>query len=398
MGLQGPSRRMPRFLDNPLAAPIEQDSSALTSDTFTRFTHLPPEISTKIWKHALCDATANRKIKVAVYYQYQVTMLCSHPRTERFCGHHSGCQTCVHGRPLWNVSCMKDGYFASTRDFPEPEDEIPRQVLSSLGLACRESRSVVLSRYPQPMRVYRGEWHSGADFRIVRCNPALDTLIITAITDVGSLDRPQPGFEALPGYQSTCGQWRPILVRFPQDVQLFSAFRRIVSSFLHVGFRHIGSRLLLRTSDPFFDEPPRPNDDLDFMKSKVQVFMLFLESVKALYLWPDPLIWPEIRDGAIRVDDVKHLQRHKDPSLRSMFRSSYDALSDYNELADRHITHYASSSQNRAPKPQKLERIGYYVAPPWLDINFQLSNDSLKVDYATVFLAPRSRLSESSYF
>ncbi|UNI19385.1 hypothetical protein JDV02_005570 [Purpureocillium takamizusanense] len=283
---------------------------------FTPFRRLPPELRLKIWKHALAIATAGRMIRVAVCHELQVMMHACVTGDGQFCGNHGHCPRYVQGASLDCSNCMADGYFCSHDAFPEPEDPASREALQSLCLACRESRGVVTSSpYARQLRVYRRCWHPEVQSKLVRSDPASDTLLVLDVPDMSRGHRP-----ATPSDESLAREATPSQPKdFPGDQYLFRRFRDALSSFERVAFRYEGLQRTDRRNE-FVTTP-------DFAG-----LLFFLDSMKALYAWPDPRFWADVIANAT-VDDVGSLappeEAEEAPAVSFLAQQVEDLIGDY---------------------------------------------------------------------
>jgi 2EXR family len=243
--------------------------------TFPRFSDLAFELRNQIWQHALHSATVNRVIPVEINHHPAVIMHSCLPLLESFCGQHSYCPLYVVNsrQPSSSVVCMFNGYFSLPVNISDIEDA----ALHSLSLACTESHSVVLSQYPETMTIYRKTWYPDDEShqrRQVRCNPATDTLLITTVPSYSSEQRHPSSSRSDPGdlYHQTLEKW------FPQDADIFSNFRSMISTFRHVGFTCVSD---LQTPGPLLFSQA-------FDCTLFQRLLTFFERLEHLYLCSDP--------------------------------------------------------------------------------------------------------------
>lgn len=221
---------------------------------------------------------------------------------------------------------MSDGYFSVSIWFPDPEPTHTVAAMSRLSLSCHEARQVIVKRYPKIMRVYKEGWSPGVKSRLVRCNSAIDTLVITRIAEFQLIF----AYETMPGsdyfYKTglkTQKEW------FPNDAKLFAEFRDMISSWETVAFYYSGSPTLIT-------DPPRYHDDTetwsnahliegdpwdfapwehvnprpaDLMHDSLMLMALvpYFTFLKRFLAWTHPKYWPELRKGAIVIDDVRNI-------------------------------------------------------------------------------------------
>ncbi|KAH8658070.1 hypothetical protein BX600DRAFT_468604 [Xylariales sp. PMI_506] len=316
------------------------------SSSFYCFPKLPLEIRNKIWSHAVEDATAARIILVTVHHRLQVVLHSCVTITGQFCHQHGRCDEYRPGRPNWTSFCMTAGYFSVSKDYPQPEDEISRLGLERLSLTCHESRAVVLEQYHEKMTIYRSRWKSAGNERCrIRCNPARDVLVITKVPDYSSAhagaEPPQSNLDALDK-------------AFPPDPELFSEFRSLISSFQNIACTYFGLR-------------GKSNKQSSHMPPDFKIFLFFAESMRHLYMWPDPQDWPELDEGkSIRISNVKSLSTKGDRAVRYLQGDADDVLTSYNEYAKVQRDHCAESSDHWVPNPKDLEEIGSFAARSWV--------------------------------
>ena len=158
--------------------------------TFSRFSDLAIELRIQIWQHALNSAAADRVIPVAINHHPAVIMHSCLPVLGSFCGQHSYCPSynSDSGQPSSSVVCMFNGYFS----LPANTSDIEDNALGNLSLACTESHSLILLRYPETMTIYKQTWYPDVEShqrRQVRCNPAIDTLLVKAVPSYSSEQR-----------------------------------------------------------------------------------------------------------------------------------------------------------------------------------------------------------------
>lgn len=347
------------------------------SDTFPKFRALPPELRTRIWEYAL-DGTAHpRNIRVTVYHRLLCTMHGCQNEPEPFCGEHGHCPKYVTGQPSITSKCMSDGYFATSNEFPEPEDPESSSAILHLNLACKESRRVIVSTLSKTLRVYRGQWHSGVESRLIRCRPATDILLLTALPDLSTLHTDESVAQDYLGMRRNQALDR----QFPGDPLLFAEFRQVLSLFQHVAFIYLGCR------EP--SPPPRGEDDDDYEDTfdfdtgqwssnepeqefytlpDFKSFLFFVTALKSVYVWPHPKYWPEVWGHPVRVEDVSDLRNHESREVREIPASTNDVIHDHAGYLEVQNSHFAEDDhdQHWVPRPQPLRRIGGFVAGHWL--------------------------------
>lgn len=348
---------------------------------FSRFKELPTEARLKIWRAAVHEATVGRTIHVEVYTQLQVTLHSCFASIGTFCGLHGSCPSFRYGNGLgnWPSDCMADGYFASTDNVSSPEDSYSASGITSLSLACHESRTVVLELYSKALRVYQGPWHQGVKSRLVRCRPETDIMVIYAVPDLSL------GHQVLEGL-TTERYWQhqkeAMMKRFPCSDTQFAVFKEIISRFQNVAiFTRMGrEREIQRQDRP--ETGARGIAGVDLVHSTdLRALLYFFTSLKQLYLWLDPDCWPDVWDNAIRVDDVEDLQTARDTGTahiasqalqnrwfeaRNMQDESRDLLQSYNEGVEVQNNHLAIDGVHWVPRAKPLERIGCYYPTSWL--------------------------------
>ncbi|PWI67774.1 hypothetical protein PCL_02695 [Purpureocillium lilacinum] len=327
-----------------------EQGRAVPGSSFTSFSLLPAELRLQTWQHALDNATAGRMIRATVYHQVQATPHSCLTLCGRFCGNHGHCPRYTEGDPCHHSDCMTDGYFAASDAFPEPEDPTSGMQLQSLSLANRESRGVVTSSaYGRQVPVYRGRWHPGIQSKLVRVDPAGDTLLVVHVPDMSSGHEPT----SPPNEDLTQRPTPAILKAFPRDKALFRQFRKVVSSFQHVAYRYEGLNRASRQSE--FSTMP------DF-----QMLLFYFESLKRLCAWPDPKTWRDaVLDNVVVVDDVESLDP-PDEHVRYLVEEAADIIGDQNEYAQAQRDHCPRSDTHWIPMPRDLERIGCYAQHAWL--------------------------------
>lgn len=270
---------------------------------------------------------------------------------------------------------MSDGFFYCTIWFPDLEPTHTAATMLKLSLSCREARQVIVKRYPKIMRVCKEGWSPGVKSRLVRCNPAVDTLVITAVVEF-QLIYP---YETMPGsdhfYKNglkSHKEW------FPNDTKLFAEFRDLISSWETLAFyyvrrptlitdppkyyhrtRHWSPNAHLIEGDPWDFEPwnhvnPRPSD---YMHDSLMLMALvsYFKSLKRFLAWPHPKFWPELRKGAIVIDDVRNISLPEGSEMPKYVETLIEDVSgfakSYNCSARIHNAHFMDSDENWAVKP-----------------------------------------------
>ncbi|VUC20919.1 unnamed protein product [Clonostachys rosea] len=318
--------------------------------TFTNFPNLPVEIQLKIWKCAASNvAETDQKIKVELYCHLQSTSHSCWTATKQFCGHHGTCPTYLHGarNVSWATFCLSDGYFAQSDAYPSISDPALQGRMASLSLACHNSRAAIHRQYPEEIHIYRCKWRRGIQIRRLRCNPKKDTLVLADV-HMPNCRHVQPGIRPLTADALSRAERDRIAREFPRDSQKFAAFRNILSSFRTFAIQQDGYRSTANS------------EKIDLINTGMLV-MLFMESIKGLYIWPNPQLWPEVWKSARRIEDVK-LWDYEDELGRREFRDEVDYfLREYDQWVDVHNDHFAPGGEHWAPRPKKLSRIGCYV-------------------------------------
>ncbi|KAL7907584.1 hypothetical protein GGI35DRAFT_454428 [Trichoderma velutinum] len=355
-------------------------SEPIQGAQFSRFQELPAEARAIIWHAAVDQATIDRTIHVDVYTQLQVTLHSCFASTKIFCGLHGSCPSFRYGNGLgnWPSDCMADGYFASTDKASSPEDSYSASAIMSLSLACRESRAVVLELYSKALRVYQGSWHQDVKSRLVRCRPERDVLVIYAVPDLSL------GHQILEGL-TTEHYWQlqkeAVMKKFPCSDGQFTTFKEIISCFQNVAiFTRMGRELEIQRQDlPEADVDGIAGIDLN--STDLQALLYFFTSLKHIYLWLDPVCWPDVWENAVRVDDVENLQTAREASTaqnasrtlrkrwfeaRNMQDVSRDFLQSYNEGVEVQNNHFVIEGADWVPRAKPLERIGCYCPTSWL--------------------------------
>lgn len=334
---------------------------------FTQFVQLPTELQAQIWQVAVHQVTVNRFIRVGIHHQVRATMHSCVVIEDRFCGNHGQCKNYRTGQPCDAAYCMADGYFATTNMFPDPEDPTCRVVLLNLSLTCQQSRRAVLLNYPKMLKVYQGQWHSGIESRVIRYSPVTDILLVTSVADRSSL-------HLSPGVQDdyTRREEESIMQTFPQNPAQFQSFREALSSFHQIGIHYHGSRGLdaIETDN----ESNARSDDISIKVEELMnklgssALLLYLESLKNLWIWPEPAYWPEVWQSPVRVADVKSIQSAWGSDLRELQDYTVDLIHDYQRLAAVQRKLMGQSTEHWISRPPLIERIGCFAAPSWLEV------------------------------
>ncbi|KIM96256.1 hypothetical protein OIDMADRAFT_70904, partial [Oidiodendron maius Zn] len=268
--------------------------------TFPRFSDLAIELRIQIWQHALHSATANRVIPVAINHHPAVIMHSCLPLLGSFCGQHNHCPSYNFdsGQPSSSVVCMFNGYFS----LPANTSDIDDYALRSLSLACTESHSLILLRYPETMIIYKQMWYPDVEShqrRQVRCNPATDTLLVKAVPSYSSEQRHPSLSVNNPGdlYHQDLEKW------FPQNADIFASFRHIISRFQHVVFSFLSDF-----------QSPRPLFSGVFDSTQFKQFLIFFERLEHIYLCSGPEYLTAGREWE-RVEDIED---RRDGSIDNM--------------------------------------------------------------------------------
>ncbi|CAH0004010.1 unnamed protein product [Clonostachys byssicola] len=318
--------------------------------TFTFFPNLPMEIQLKIWKLAACNvAEGGQEIHVQLHCHLQSTSHSCWTTTRQFCGHHGACPTYLHGarNVSWATFCLSDGYFLQSEANASISDPFTQSQMASLSLACRNSRGALHRQFQGEMRIYQSKWRRGVQVRTLRCNPKKDTLVLTDVHMPNSRHI-QPGIRPLTADAMSRAESARIARTFPQDPDKFAAFRSILSSFRTFAIQQDGHR------------GDTSSEKIDLINTGMLI-MLFMESIKGLYIWPNPHLWPEVWKSPRRIEDVK-LWDYEDELGRREFRDEVDYfLREYDQWVDVHNDHFTPGGEHWAPRPRKLSRIGCFV-------------------------------------
>ncbi|RSL98708.1 hypothetical protein CDV31_012493 [Fusarium ambrosium] len=326
-----------------------QSSGSAPEASFTPFQKLPPELRYRIWNDALAVTAEQRLIRINIHdRRYKTHHSCIEVH-DRFCGQHTPCKTYINGQPSRISNCMINGYFAYDRDDSTgPEDPKRRANVRNIGLSCREARSMVVSRYPETLTVYRGSYLQGSGTRHIRCDPASDVLVITKMPVHNSHPHPSPGGNPLVILEENA-----LSMRYPRDSSLFTEFRRMLSSFQHVAFLHQGHR---RRSFP-----------LDLARSEDFISLLFyFESMQSLYLWPDPELWPDVYENVVEVETIEDLRILDYEPRWDIENTAEDIMNKYKVRAETQNAHFVEGEEHWIPQPKPLEKIGCYAAAAWI--------------------------------
>ncbi|KAL6890070.1 hypothetical protein GGI43DRAFT_223554 [Trichoderma evansii] len=343
----------------------DPDPRPMQNSQFPRFEQLPPETRLQIWRAAICQATVDRTIHVEVHPQIGITAHNCFCSTGVFCGQHGDCTTFREGLPHWSISCMLDGYFASTDLVSSPGDSESSAALASISLACRESRMMVLELFPKVLRVYHGPWHPGAESRLVRCRPETDVLVIYAVPDMSITHTHYPSL-------LTAEHWAALteskMKKFPCHRRQFAEFKEVVSCFQNVAIfsRLCGGGEMFPQGSQESDANEVPGNDL-FNSGDMRPLLLFFSSLKQLYFWIDPVCYPNAWDDAIRVTNVENLKDDEEPDVEHMQINCQSFIQMYNERVEVEKNHHvAADNRHWIPQPKLLERVGCFCPASWL--------------------------------
>ncbi|OBT81339.1 hypothetical protein VE02_09607 [Pseudogymnoascus sp. 03VT05] len=168
---------------------------------------------------------------------------------------------------------MFNGYFSLPANTEDIEDDAVR----NLSLVCTESYRAFLVQYPEMITIYKETWYPDVEShqrRQVRCNPATDTLLVTAVPSYSSGQRhPSPSLENPEDvYQQDLKKW------FPQNPDTFAGFRTIISRFQRVVFSFL---------DDFETPSPSLRFSWAFEDALFKRFLIFFESLEYLSLCAD---------------------------------------------------------------------------------------------------------------
>ncbi|KAK1252059.1 hypothetical protein MKX08_003246 [Trichoderma sp. CBMAI-0020] len=259
---------------------------------------------------------------------------------------------------------MSDGYFASTNLVSSPESSESSSAMTSLSLACRESRMAVLGLYPKALQVYQGPWHPGAKSRLVRCHPETDLLVIYAVPDM-SLSHTH--------YQSLLSEesWRSLneskMRKFPYSSKQFAVFRELVSCFQHVAiFSRLfggGEMFPAGSQDSLGSEDEQgrymnevPGIDL-FRSHDMAALLVYFTSLKHLYFWLDPACYANAWDDAIRVSNAEDLKKDEEPDVEHLQDNVEHFIGMYNDRVQVEKNHRPVADDTHwVSQPKLLER------------------------------------------
>ncbi|OBT71308.1 hypothetical protein VF21_09119 [Pseudogymnoascus sp. 05NY08] len=164
---------------------------------------------------------------------------------------------------------MFNGYFS----LPANTEDIEDAAVRNLSLVCTESYRAFLVQYPETITIYKETWYPNVEShprRQVRCNPATDTLLVTAVPSYPSEQRhPSPSLDNPEDiYQLDLKKW------FPLNPDTFAGFRNIISGFRRVVFSFLAPSPSLGFSGAF--------EDALFKR-----FLIFFERLEYLSLCAD---------------------------------------------------------------------------------------------------------------
>jgi hypothetical protein len=345
-------------------------------ESFPQFSLLPPELRARIWELALEDAVPDeRMIYVSIYHRLHVShhsCVTLGGKDAKFCGDVTHCASYSEGQRSHISMFMTDGFFATSDDFPEPDDPVTEDAIHRLSLVCIEARSAVTRRFPAAIRVHHGFYQVAKDgddnfwyqTRFVRCNPARDWLVITQVPDM-SVSHTTSSWQGTPNAE----RHQMLDSIFPDDDICFEKFRHVLSSFQKFAFAFMG------------DHRPEPGSALHETgellgmnlpaTSDFNTLLLFLESRTSLYMWPYPKYWKEVREeGTTMIVDVCSLGAFGNyPRVREfhdMTSKMEVAIADYNRSVAVHKAHSAPSDRYWVPRPKPLKYIGCFAARRWI--------------------------------
>ena len=152
------------------------------------------------------------------------------------------------------------------------------------------------------MTIYRKTWYPDVEShhrRQVRCNPATDTLLVIAVPSYPSEQRHPSLSLNDPGdlYHQGLEKW------FPQNADIFTGFRYLISRFRHVVFSFLSD---FETPGSLFSGA--------FDSTIFKQFLIFFECLEHLYLCSDPENLTAVREWK-RVEDIENL---RDGSMDNM--------------------------------------------------------------------------------
>lgn len=349
----------------------------MSSETFSLFPKLPVELQCKIWEVALADSIPNNRVLfLSIYHRLHVahhSCVTLGGEDAEFCGDVTRCAKFRDGDPS-NISMfMTDGFFATSDDFPEPDDRRADEAIQRLSLVCIEARAAVLRRFPVVVRVHRGFFQAakkGDDDRFwyqtrrARCHPAHDWIVITQVPDmsVGHVKTDWIG-------PSNRARHELLDSIFPGDEDWFAQFRRVLSSFERFAFVYVGFGRL--EPEHFSDRAAEAIGMNMPATSDFNTLLLFQESRRFLYMWPDPGYWPEMKEtGVCSIPDVLCLSAGGSDAARQfvdLTSEMSDAMRDYERAVDVHEVHSAPSDKYWVPSPKPLKLIGAFTPVRWID-------------------------------
>ncbi|KAF4454419.1 hypothetical protein F53441_3045 [Fusarium austroafricanum] len=210
------------------------------SPSFHFFPKLPTELRLQIWNETLEERLLNVNVYAYLYERTPQAILIpsTHQPEHGIIFHSEG------------ISCMKDGCFeVNEDDIDGPEGQDARESLYNISLACH-------------------------------------LLIIMDVTPILCKSRHEDYIQGVNGWN--------LPQNFPRDVNDFSSFRKIVSSFQHVGFDYIDLDSVFHVA----------------FKDEFISLLMYFESMKSFYMHLNPRYWPEVQNG-VRVENV-----HDIPDLR----------------------------------------------------------------------------------
>ncbi|CAG9983263.1 unnamed protein product [Clonostachys byssicola] len=328
---------------------------------FTIFSRLPSELQSHIWYWAI-PRLEKRQIRMAIHYKASVTRHSCYVQTGRFCGRHGTCERSVEDTPWKPAVCMTDGYFALTPDFPEVSVAF-RALLLNLQLACRDACKVFRKQYSAAMRVYEEKWRPGVRFRILRCDPANDVLVVMNANSELDTHVPPGEEQHVPSNISTLETQER---NFPQDREQFENFRRVLSSFKNAAFRYVDEHLLRTLS---FDPPP-PGGSLSPVPSHdLEILSLYMESRENFYLWVDPDSFPEVLiHGRQRIEDLAMFRDQESGNAVVMYHDAMAVLNSYMASAKAARRQYIATADHWMPMPRDIEKVGCYIPASWVGL------------------------------
>ncbi|KAH7131019.1 hypothetical protein EDB81DRAFT_905831 [Dactylonectria macrodidyma] len=370
-----------------------------------QFKNLPTELRLRIWQCALANETAGRTIHVAALPRFVKTWHSCVSNGDGFCGQQDQCPKYRSSNQTSAKLCvsMRDGYFITSLGTEHPEEPAASARFQAISLVCREAREVVLARYPKFLRVNRRHWvHDQDDYCLVRCNPALDILLIS---DIGDPIQRQGGRNPDPRQAQL--QYFPSGDRyFPNDAARFAEFREMVSEFRHVAFSYTGkkapshkeqrpgsgsTRFYMDMSDfsivsLWSMTPVHRNEDLCSL-------LMFFTSLKHIYAWPDPNCFPEAQKNPVianSVEDLKTMPAGLDVGsvvnsrdiidkgsitspnyiMQQIQKDSREVLRCYHARVPNQNDHYTDRKGRWVAKPSLSQEIGLgcYVSASWMKL------------------------------